>query len=104
MTAQYRAEYRKAKRAEQAAQISLVDQEALQLMEKLRRYTYGGELGDNPARTRRARADAGDRWHGGSDHRRRRIFLRQAAQPSAGPRHVAESAVVTTSVKVSTAD
>jgi len=55
MTAKYRAEYRKAKRAEQAAQISLVDQEALQLMEKLRRHTYGGELGDNPARTRRAR-------------------------------------------------
>src|SRR6266851_3980454 len=104
MTAKYRAEYRKG----EARRTSRAD-----LARRSGSAAADGEIAPShlwrwawrqSARTRRARADAGDRWHGGSDHWRPRIFLRQAAQPSAGPRHVAESAVVTTSVKVSTAD
>jgi hypothetical protein len=48
MNKKYRDEYRRQKRAESAAQISSLDQEMLELMGRLRRYTYGGELGDNP--------------------------------------------------------
>jgi hypothetical protein len=48
MTAKYRAQYRKQKRAEQAAQISSVDQHALDLMQQLRRHTHGCESGDSP--------------------------------------------------------
>lgn len=48
MTAKYRAQYRKQKRAEEAAKISRVDEEALELMRKLRTHTYGAELGDGP--------------------------------------------------------
>jgi len=55
MNKKYRDEYRRQKRAEWAAQISSLDQEMLELMGRLRRYTYGGELGDNP-RARAAKA------------------------------------------------
>jgi hypothetical protein len=48
MNKKYRDEYRRQKRAESASQISSLDQEMLELMSRLRRYTYGGELGDNP--------------------------------------------------------
>jgi hypothetical protein len=48
MTAKYRAEYRRQKQAERAAQISPLDREMLELMGRLRRFTYGAELGDSP--------------------------------------------------------
>jgi hypothetical protein len=57
MTAKYRGEYRRQKRAEMAAQISRTDQEALDLMGKLRPHTYAA-FGDHP-RAVVARADDG---------------------------------------------
>ena len=42
MNKKYRDEYRRQKRAESAAQISSLDQEMLELMGRVRRYTYGG--------------------------------------------------------------
>lgn len=47
MTAKYRAQYRKQQRADQGAQISRVDEEALELMRKLRTHTYAA-IGDCP--------------------------------------------------------
>jgi hypothetical protein len=47
MTAKYRAEYRKQQREKWAAEISLADQEMLEVMRKLRPMTSGG-LGDEP--------------------------------------------------------
>jgi hypothetical protein len=43
----YRDEYRQQQRAAQAAQISLADQEALELMRALRKHTFGA-IGDSP--------------------------------------------------------
>jgi hypothetical protein len=94
MNKKHRDEYRRQKRAEWAARISSLDQDMLELMGRLRRYTYGGELGDKSARGRGKGADAGDRRHGRRHHRRPRIFLWQAAQPGAGPQRAAESAGV----------
>jgi hypothetical protein len=48
MNKKHRDEYRRQKRAEWAARISSLDQDMLELMGRLRRYTYGGELGDSP--------------------------------------------------------
>ncbi len=41
-------EYRRQKEAERRAEPSLRDQELLVLMGRVRNFTYGGELGDDP--------------------------------------------------------
>lgn len=48
MTAKYRAEYRKQQREKRAAEISTHDREMLEAMRKLRPFTYGAALGDDP--------------------------------------------------------